>query len=686
MRKAVAFVLALTAGSTGLWPTYAAEAEDNVSLGTVTVTGTREEQPKAETAATVDVVGQQEIDEVKPAHPSEIMNRVPGVRVNITGGEGHTTAIRQPATTSPVYLFLEDGIPIRSTGFFNHNALYEVNVPMSGGIEVNKGPGTSLYGSDAIGGVVNVLTRPAPLEPEGSVNVESGSFGWARTLITGGNTWGDNGLRGDLNVTHTNGWRDATDYDRQSGTVRLDSFLANGATVKSVITYSNIDQQTAGTSRLSKDDYENDPTINYTPISYRKVEALRFSLAYEKETSDSLMSFTPYYRRNKLGYIANWSLSYDPAILETENDSFGLLAKYRKDFEPYRTRIVAGADVDHSPGKKFEREIDPAREGKIYTSYTELDPTYDYDATFTGVSPYVHAEFSPSDKLRFSAGLRYDIISYDYKNNLDVMATGSHRRPDDTTVNYSHLSPKVGATYAFTNSVNGFASYRHAFRAPSEGQLFRQGKAENTVDLDPVKVDSYEVGLRGAHKGASWEVSVYQMTKNDDILSYRHPDGSTETRNAGKTLHKGVEVGADVELSAWASLGVSFTYAEHTFEDWKPNANVDYSGNEISGAPKVIANTRLNIHPAFLNGGRVELEWVRLGKYWMDDANSREYDGHDLLNVRADYRAGSFTVYGRVMNVTDAKWATATSYTSYRGEEYAPGMPLSAFAGVTYNF
>ena len=102
-----------------------------------------------------------------------MMSLVPGAAVGVTNGEGHTTAIRQPFTTSPVYLFLEDGIPIRSTGFFNHNALYEINIPQAGGVEVVRGPGTALYGSEAIGGVVNVLTRAPPSE-------------FARTSSTGG--------------------------------------------------------------------------------------------------------------------------------------------------------------------------------------------------------------------------------------------------------------------------------------------------------------------------------------------------------------------------------------------------------------------------------------------------------------------------------------------------------------------
>jgi outer membrane cobalamin receptor len=115
-----------------------ARAEET-SLGEVTVTATREGQLINETPATVGVIKEKTLREVKPTHPTEIMGQVAGVWVNVTGGEGHQTAIRQPLTTNPVYLYLEDGVPTRSTGFFNHNALYEVNLPMAGGIEISRG-------------------------------------------------------------------------------------------------------------------------------------------------------------------------------------------------------------------------------------------------------------------------------------------------------------------------------------------------------------------------------------------------------------------------------------------------------------------------------------------------------------------------------------------------------------------
>lgn len=667
---------------------------DEIALPPVTITDTREEALKSETSASTSQISQEELNFLQPGHPSEVLNRMPGVHVNVTGGEGHMTAIRQPISTSAVYLYLEDGIPTRSTGFFNHNALYEINVPQSAGIEVSKGPGSALHGSDAMAAVINVSTKAAPEETEGDVSLELGSFGWQRLLIGGGTASLNHGIRADVNLTHTDGWRDSTEYDRQSANFRLDSFLDNGVKVKTVLNVSNIDQQTAGSSRLLEDDYKNNPTRNYTPISMRKVESLRLSSAFEKEVGTSLYSITPYFRYNSMELLPNWSLSYDPNTYKTENKSAGVMMKYRQDFAPMRTRFIIGTDVDYSPGSMDQNRIDPTQEGNYYVDYTVEEKLYDYDVTFSSISPYAHVETSPTDKLRVNAGLRFDHMRYDYENNLTDIDTGNHRRPEDTDVEYQHLSPKLGMTYAISEHLNTFASYRHAFRVPSQGQLFRQGKSANTVELEPVKVDNYEIGLRGnTASNVNYEISVYYMVKEDDILTFKHvEDGSRETMNAGKTLHQGIETGLTAPLHADVDLAMSYAYTEFTYEDWQPDANTDYSGNEIVAAPRDMGNVAVAYHPSQLNGGKVELEFSHLGQYWMDQANTETYKGHQLLNIRFNYPVTpAFKMSARIMNLEDKTYATNASYKpSAFGKpekfEYAPGMPRTAYVSASYSF
>jgi iron complex outermembrane receptor protein len=665
-------------------------AEETLRLDElVVVSATREARRLAETPATVGVVSGAELRAARPAHPADVMGQVPGVWVSATGGEGHTTAIRQPKTTNPVYLFLEDGVPTRSTGFFNHNALYEINVPQAERIEVLKGPATALYGSDAIGGVINVESRAPAAGRTAEAFAEAGAFGWSRLLASAGGMRGGDGVRADLNLTRTDGWRNGTAYDRQSATLRWDRSMGGGRSLKTVVAYSRIDQQTAGASTLRADDYAARPTENYTPSSFREVRAFRLSTAYERAGGRTLLSVTPFVRWNSMELLPNWSLAYDPTVYTTGHRSLGVLARYRVDFDAVRTRVIGGVDVDFSPGGRQEDSVAAVRDGSFYRAYTMGPRLYDYDVTFRGVSPYLHAETAPTERLRLTAGLRADFVGYDYDNRLDALQTGRHRRPENARVSYAHLSPKLGATYEFGPALGVFASYAHGFRAPSEGQLFRQGQAESTVDLDPVRADSWEAGARGALPGrVTYQVSAYRMQVSDDILTFTDTrTGARETSNAGRTLHRGVEVGLGAALGAGLRADLGWSRARHTYEAWSPRPDVDFGGNEMESAPRTLVNARLGWRPAWPRGADFAAEWARVGSYWMDADNTHRYGGHALVNLRADVPlTRGIEAVARVSNLRDTRYAEGAGYTQAAGEEFAPGMPRTVYFGVQWRW
>ncbi|HTH17325.1 MAG TPA: TonB-dependent receptor, partial [Magnetospirillum sp.] len=586
------------------------------------------------------------------------------------------------------------GIPTRATGFFNHNALFEVNLPQAGGLEVIRGPGSALQGSDAIGGVFNVLTKPPSEKPEATVTAEGGSYGWARALASASSSWGELGARGDLNLTHSDGWRHNTEYDRRTGGLRVDDVLPGGATLKSIVSVSDVDMQTGANARLTKADYEDNPKANYHSIAYRRLQALRGSTAYEVEDGDTLWSLTPFVRANRMELLASFTLSNDPTIATTGHESLGMQARYRKDFAPWRTRVVTGADMDFSPGFHEEDRLRTFKSGEYFTSYTKAFRLYDYDVTYMQASPFVHSETSPIESLRLSAGLRADVMRYDYKNNLatgsftDPVVGGKWYRPGDTTRDYSHLSPSLGATYEFDPALNGFVRYKHSFRAPSESDLFRSGKNADSLHLQPVKVDNYEAGLRGPDKGAlSWELAYFTMLKRDDIISVKDAAGNTDSANNGKTRHYGVEAAVGWHFLPDWQVGANGTYARHRYASWATTSG-NFSGNDIPAAPRVVANLTLGWEPKTetLAGLRVEGEWTHLGPYRMDDANLHTYDGHDLFNLRTSYAlTENLEVFARVMNLFDAKWATNAQFSNSR-EEFAPGAPRTVFAGVTARF
>ena len=683
----------VTVGASGVQDIRITLVEAVSIIPPVVVSMTREMQRRNDASANIEVLDGAEIRRTRASHPSGIMNRVPGVHVADLTGEGHSTAIRQPISTKPLYLYLEDGIPTRSTGFFNHNALYEVNIPQAGGIEVLKGPGTALYGSDAIGGVVNVLTRPAPLDPTAEVSLEGGEHGYGRLNATAGGTFGLHGIRGDLNLTRGDGWKDGSGFDRLSGTVRWEAATPSGVTARTVLTGSKISQFDVPALSLSQ--FDETPALNKAPIAYRRVDALRISSALERETRGLLVSLTPYARYNTMELLPNWQLSFDPQVWDTRNNSLGALARVRRDFEPFRARLILGTDIDYSPGSFKADGISPTRSGPnniIWSDYTVTDQHYDYDVTYKSVAPYFHAEMSPVPRVRLDAGLRYDFSGYDYETRLVPLGTGAHRRPENTSVEYSHLSPKLGATLDVTQALNVFASYRHGFRAPSQGQLFQQNSAANTVDLEPVKVDSYEAGIRGQlGQRMLYQASYYNMKMTDDILTFITPANTREAVNAGATRHKGVELGISAALVADLRLDASYSNASQRYIHWVPRESsnpaqrMDYSGNRMETAPHTLTNLLLTWSPPAFGGGRLAAEWNRVGSYATNPENTNFYDGYRVVNLHFNMMPIRHAeVFARVINVADRKYGEVVTYDAFQKEQFTPGAPRSVFVGLRY--
>jgi iron complex outermembrane recepter protein len=709
-------------------------AEEVQELGEVVITATREAQPLKETPASIGILKGEAIRRAGPAHPQQILGQIPGVAISVTNGEGHQTAIRQPFTTNPLYLFLEDGIGVRPTGFFNHNALYEINLPMAGGIEVTRGPGSALYGSDAIGGIVNVLTRASGPVPERSLSAEMGSAGWRRGL--GSLSSGETRLgafHGDLNITHTDGGRDRTGYDRQSGNFRWDWHLDEDTKLKTIVGYTNIDQQTGANSALPSDLYQSSPKINLFAPAYRKVQALRISSEFERKFGEGALSLTPYFRGNSMDLNGSYNFSSDPRIEKTSSQSYGLLAKWRQDFPEFkRARIIFGVDMENSPGTRKEDALNftglkqDIRTGRSstsagaytnYTGYTMGSRVYDYDVAFQSFSPYLHTELSPLEKLRLTAGLRYDSIGYDFHNNLPGGASSNdatrYGQSESTSKNFARFSPKLGATYELTKTTSAYVSYNQGFRVPSESQLFRggigtpitgvtagqaaQSRAADALLLKPIKADQFEIGTRGKVLGVDYSLAAYELIKRDDLVSQKDPlTGASISQNAGKTQSRGIELSLGRELVKRLKLETALSYSHHEYKQWisrnqDGSVAYDYSEKEIAAAPRFIGNTRLTWTPA--DKVSTQFEWVRIGGYFLQDATVRsttagpdrgvsKYSGYDLFNFRASYDiCKNATIFGRVINIADKRYADSASVSSNTAM-YAPGLPRSFYAGL----
>jgi outer membrane receptor protein involved in Fe transport len=417
--------------------------------------------------------------------------------------------------------------------------------------------------------------------------------------------------------------------------------------------------------------------------------------------------------------LASFTLNSDPTVYTTQNKSLGLLAKWRRNFpELMEARLIVGADIDYSPGSRDENAlavrysyISLPTNTRQFSGYTVGPTIYNYDVTFRGISPYVHGEISPTDRLRVAAGLRYDYLGYRFENDITnpfvAVPAGPIVPPStspfpparfygqapSTTINFNQLSPKLGATYALDADASVYASYVHGFRVPSESDLFRptfgatpaaaQAQMQSALSLKPIKADQIELGVRGLVGPVSYDAVVYNLTKHDDIVSQRDPVTTlTQRVNAGETRHRGVEVGLGAPFAHWFRLDVAFSYSQQTYVDWVTSTG-NFSGKTIESAPAVLANTRLTWLPQA--GARLQLEWVSVGSYWLDAANTQKYSGYNVFNLRGNWAVvRHVTLFGAINNLFDTRYADSGQLSggTLPTPLLSPGLPRAFYAGV----
>jgi iron complex outermembrane receptor protein len=654
---------------------------------TVTVTATRREEQVRSLPVSIGVVGGDELAHMRPTHVAEPLNRIPGVQIVAFQGEGTHNSVRQPLCCRPTLLMMEDGVPLTSPAFYSTSLIRQVNYAQAGRIEVLKGPGTAVHGSDGMTGVVNFISRDAPVSPELEVSAEAGGAGYERLLVSGGGTFGAQSLFAALNLSNRDGRRHDPSA-RKSGSFRWTT-VAGDAVIK---TYTSVNRtDSTGTGDQSPEQFAARSDFNPYPIAFSNFTGVRASVSYEQQAGRTSWTVMPFVRYQDIDFVPGWQLSFNPVVWLWGETSGGLRTQMRRDLAPMNARVLFGVDADYTRGNRQEPRITPVDQGGVWVDWSlrTEPPNYDYVFTYSGVSAYGQTELSPLERLRLTAGVRVDRAGYDYHNHLSVVQTGSARRPGDAVRTYTQATPKLGATYALADGVVLTGSYRRGFRVPTESHLFKQGSSVNSIDLKPIKVDALEAGVRTSlGRRMHVDASAYHMRLTDDILSYRAIDGISAATNNGRSLHRGVELSVNAALTPALRLDIGYGYARHTFKEWRPSATLDLSGREMDGAPRHQRNAQLTYSPAALSGGRIQVEWLGIGDYWLDPQNTLRQDGYDVFNLRGSYvLARRYELYVRVINLFDTLYAAQGFFGDTRVERYlSPGEYRTVFGGVSVRF
>ncbi len=648
----------------------------------IVVTGERRPQSIETLAGNTARLGADELARVDPQVASEALNRLPGVAIHRNNGVENLPAIRSPVLTggqsAGSFLVLEDGVPIRAPGFGNVNDLFETSLDFAAAVEVVRGPGSALYGSNAVHGIVNVITTPPGVHDErGHLQVSAGSFGRAQgaaTLALGTREGAvDNphlGFAG-VSVMHEDGWRDDASVDQQQALLGWDGYL--GAwNLESRLVFQNLNQETAAfVEGANAYDSSTLARANAAPEAFRDQRLARARATLSRQLGNMELRVTPYAR----WIDADLLLSFFPSrALETSGQTGGgvqstLYWEPREDLS-----LIFGADGDIGEGRLREFQV---RETQPNGYVQGLH--YDYVVDMRALASFAQARWRFAEDWSLTAGLRGERVHYDYDNRAPDGDVGRFRRAGDREDEFSAVTPKLGLVWRPAPAHALYLNFARGARPPQITDLYSLQIQQMPGAQELETIDSAELGWRGELGPAQIALALYHMDKRD--TSFRNADGFTVTN--GRTRHEGIELSGDVPVGDALTLSGWVTYARHTYRFADPSARAGETilpGADVDSAPRWIWNARALWRPA--ERVEVELEWAHMGRYFTNAENTRTYPGHELLNLRADWKlSDDVSLFAAVRNLTNTDYAERADF-AFGNDRYFPGEDRGFTIGV----
>ena len=629
------------------------------------------------------VVNREEIERIRFVDPDDFLDRIPG--------ETQVRNLRIPDGGKPYTIPLVDGLPLDNPYSGATSDINRVNSYDIERIEILKGPASALYGNNAFGGVVNVVTRDAPDDIESRAFVEGGDFGHRRAGINSGGSFTEklgyffdanllrsDGIRDNFEGESLNGVPDAERNERDSISGKL-QFRPSAITDLSVrYEYLKSDEVTATDIPQSSFDVDQtlilaagsgDPDVSFEE---RTTHALYFKGEHEYETG--VLNFGAVVRDSETEGDGRFS---DPEIEDFFSTTFKLW--YRHDFHDHN--ITFG-------GEQFDGDT----ETEVFDDVSFSSATGFQNTDLRISALFAQSVLSLSSAVDLTLGLRYEeivtssnFVGLDEGDGIEGRAT------------FDDLSPKLGLTYQFNSDNLFWLGVSEGFLAPAPDDLYDPEEGDAT--LAPEEATNIEFGLRGRVGRFAYNSSVYHteienflFTQEIEVLNDAGVAEERErTSNAAQITVRGVESVLEFEFSPRWRAGLTHTYAKNEFDSFvqsTPGAPDDFSGNELSRSPEHHLNVRIAWLP--IDGLIIELENDFNTSYYTNDDNGSDPLGKfrrdERVDLRVNYAVDNWEFWFDALNLTDTV-EDRVSFSGRRGERSFRLIDgRTAQLGMSYTF
>ena len=606
----------------------------------------------------------------------------PGDGRNVTSIRGITSSSYDPAVTTYI-----DGVNQFTLDTYIPQ-LFDVER-----IEVLRGPQGTLYGRNAMGGVINIITKQPTNKTSGFLEISAGNYGEQRytgairaPVVKDKLFLGVSFLYEKLDGYYMNEYDDSK-FDKQhsiGGNYYLKYLVNDRWSV--TLNVKHLANRNYGSFSLApdKDAAFADPfKVNQNAVAKLVDNTFNTSLTANYAGTRFNFSSQTSYQSNYRYYATPIDGDFSPADAVTIINNYGnkwnnikVVTEELRFTSPAssasRLKWTAGSylfyqNVPNKQATHFGK--DAALVGSPDSNYAIINTT---TAKSQGAAFYAQGEYAVTKKLNFILGLRYDYqhskedVLGEYQPDASPIPVFETQPDTSADVSYSAFSPKLSVSYHPVTGANLFATYSRGYRTGGLTQLGADPSQPPLYAYKPEYSNNFELGIKNTflENRARANISFFYTTITDaQVPTLVLPSAITVTKNAGSLTSKGM----DAELAATVLKGLEATYnfgytdAKYTKLKLSQNGSeTDLSGNRQIFTPDITSLLAMQYSISLIPSNKLQLiirgEWTYLGKQYFDLANSITQSPYNLLNTRLGLKIKHAELYFWERNMANIKY------------------------------
>ena len=631
----------------------------------VVVTATRQAEKISSVPANVSVITENDIKNSTARDIPDLLRTQAGIHVNDIAGNqrNYTVDLRGFGETGQLNtLVLVDGRRVNQPDLSGSDwTLISLNRVER--IEVIRGGrGSVLYGDNASGGVINIITKEGK-EFKTDAAVAVGSYNTFRaSASTSGSS---NNLSYDISGSYINsdGYRDNSDTEAGDVGADLEYYVGDRFKVNLSGGYHKDDTGLPGAIKKSEFEQGVSRTDTLHPDDYADVEDYYVKLAPEIFfLNDSLFKIDFSFRDRSSLFFSSFSGGTYEGDTGIETIALSPQFVFKEKIYGFNNSLTFGLD--------FEDAVEDITNTTMYLGYPDVG-VFELEKENYGF--YIHDEIYLLDRLTISGGYRYDKAEFKFKPST----------PDSTEMSENLYT--AGINYNFYKKSYAYFSFSHSFRYPVLDELFNFYTNTINTDLVPQTSDDYELGVRYYFTPSLFaNVNLfYTDTENEIIYDPASGFFGANVNLDGKTRRDGVEVVLS-KVYERMTLSGSYTYTDAEI------TGGNYDGSKFPNVPrhKATLDTLFSLGHGFsLN---VNGFWVGERPFVSDWENAfDDQDDYFILNTKLKYRWKNLTAFLNINNLTNeeySEYGVLSTFGSPWEEAFYPSPEINFLLGVSAEF